>query len=181
MPLDGRNTKVDQYESGNFMKPTILDGVPARSELADTEILGPVLSIVHVGDMGEAIRFLENSRYGNQASLFTSSGAAVRKFRYEAPAGNIGINIGVAAPMAYFPFSGWKDSFFGDLHAQAGDAIEFYTHKKVVVERLGNGALQKVLIEGRCLRKYRPEFSLSHPLRNNGATDVAPATGTLTS
>ena len=75
------------------------------------------------------------SAYGNQASLFTSSGAAARRFRYEAPAGNIGINIGVAAPMAYFPFSGWKNSFFGDLHGQGRDAIEFYTDKKVVVER----------------------------------------------
>ena len=74
-------------------------------------------------------------RFGNMACLFTSSGAAARKFRYEAKAGNIGINIGVAAPMAFFPFSGWKESFFGDLHAQGRDAIEFYTEKKVVVER----------------------------------------------
>lgn len=133
--LDGRNAKVDRFGSGNFLKPTILDGLPATSELADTEIFGPVLSIVHVRDLDEAIRFLGKSRYGNQASLFTSSGVAARQFRYEAPAGNIGINVGVAAPMAYFPFSGWKDSFFGDLHAQGGDAIEFYTHKKIVVER----------------------------------------------
>jgi malonate-semialdehyde dehydrogenase (acetylating)/methylmalonate-semialdehyde dehydrogenase len=133
--LDGRNAKVEKFESGNFLKPTILDGLPATSELADMEIFGPVLSIVHVRDLDEALLFLEKSRYGNQASLFTSSGAAARRFRYEAPAGNIGINIGVAAPMAYFPFSGWKDSFFGDLHAQGGDSVEFYTHKKVVVER----------------------------------------------
>ena len=85
--------------------------------------------------MDEALAFLERSPYGNQASLFTSSGAAARRFRYEAPAGNIGINIGVAAPMAYFPFSGWKDSFFGIMHAQGRDAIEFYTEKKIVVER----------------------------------------------
>jgi len=79
--------------------------------------------------------FLHRSTHGNQASLFTTSGAAARQFRYEAPAGNIGINIGVAAPMAYFPFSGWKDSFFGILHGQGRDAIEFYTESKVVVER----------------------------------------------
>ena len=79
--------------------------------------------------------FLAKNPFGNQASLFTSNGAAARRFRYEAPAGNIGINIGVAAPMAYFPFSGWKDSFFGDMHGQGRDAIEFYTDKKVVVER----------------------------------------------
>jgi malonate-semialdehyde dehydrogenase (acetylating)/methylmalonate-semialdehyde dehydrogenase len=133
--LDGRNSKVPNYDSGNFVNPTVLDGLPADSDLADTEIFGPVLSLVHANDMDEALAFLERSAYGNQASLFTSSGAAARRFRYEAPAGNIGINIGVAAPMAYFPFSGWKNSFFGDLHGQGRDAIEFYTDKKVVVER----------------------------------------------
>ncbi|HET9741847.1 MAG TPA: CoA-acylating methylmalonate-semialdehyde dehydrogenase [Terriglobales bacterium] len=133
--LDGRNTKVSKFENGNFVKPTVLDGIPLHSDLADTEIFGPVLSIMHAKDMDEAIAFLERSAFGNQASLFTSSGAAARRFRYDAPAGNIGINIGVAAPMAYFPFSGWKASFFGDLHAQGRDAIEFFTQKKVVVER----------------------------------------------
>jgi malonate-semialdehyde dehydrogenase (acetylating)/methylmalonate-semialdehyde dehydrogenase len=133
--LDGRNSKIPKYESGNFVKPTILDNVPANSELADTEIFGPVLSLIHANDMDEALAFLERSPYGNQASLFTSSGAAARRFRYEAPAGNIGINIGVAAPMAYFPFSGWKDSFFGILHGQGRDSIEFYTEEKVVIER----------------------------------------------
>src|SRR5580692_10342765 len=114
--LDGRNSKIPKYESGNFVNPTILDDVPKTSDLADTEIFGPVLSLVHADDMDDALAFLERSAYGNQASLFTSSGSAARRFRYEAPAGNIGINIGVAAPMAYFPFSGWKNSFFGDLH-----------------------------------------------------------------
>src|SRR6266436_3352557 len=133
--VDGRNAKVPSYESGNFIKPTVLDGVPADSELAHTEIFGPVLSLVHAKDLDEAMNFLEKNPFGNQASLFTSSGAAARRFRYEAPAGNIGINIGVAAPMAYFPFSGWKDSFFGEMHGQGRDAIEFYTDKKVVVER----------------------------------------------
>jgi malonate-semialdehyde dehydrogenase (acetylating)/methylmalonate-semialdehyde dehydrogenase len=133
--LDGRNSKVPKYEAGNFVKPTILDGLPAASELAHTEIFGPVLSLIHASDMDEAIAFLERNPYGNQASLFTSSGSAARRFRYEAPAGNIGINIGVAAPMAYFPFSGWKDSFFGILHGQGRDSVEFYTEQKVVVER----------------------------------------------
>jgi malonate-semialdehyde dehydrogenase (acetylating) / methylmalonate-semialdehyde dehydrogenase len=133
--LDGRDAKVPKYEAGNFVKPTVLDNVPATSELTDTEIFGPVLSLVHAADMDDALAFLERSAYGNQASLFTSSGSAARRFRYEAPAGNIGINIGVAAPMAYFPFSGWKDSFFGVLHGQGRDAVEFYTEKKVVVER----------------------------------------------
>jgi malonate-semialdehyde dehydrogenase (acetylating) / methylmalonate-semialdehyde dehydrogenase len=133
--VDGRNAKIPRHERGNFVKPTILDGVPASSELSHTEIFGPVLSMVHANDMDEALAFLERNPYGNQASLFTSSGAAARRFRYEAPAGNIGINIGVAAPMAYFPFSGWKDSFFGIMHGQGRDSVEFYTEKKVVVER----------------------------------------------
>src|SRR5271169_873915 len=101
--LDGRNSKIPKYESGNFVKPTILDDVPATSDLADTEIFGPVLSLVHASGMDEAMDMVARSPFGNQASLFTSSGAAARRFRYETPAGNIGINIGVAAPMAYFP------------------------------------------------------------------------------
>ena len=133
--VDGRNTKVASYENGNFVKPTILDGVPSSSSLANTEIFGPVLSLIHANSIDEAIEFIRKSPYGNQASLFTTSGAAARKFRYEAPAGNIGINIGVAAPMAYFPFNGWKESFFGILHAQGKDAVEFYTDSKIVIER----------------------------------------------
>jgi malonate-semialdehyde dehydrogenase (acetylating) / methylmalonate-semialdehyde dehydrogenase len=133
--VDGRNPKVASYDNGNFLKPTVLDGVPATSSLADTEIFGPVLSLIHADTIDEAIEFIRKSPYGNQASLFTTSGAAARKFRYEAPAGNIGINIGVAAPMAYFPFSGWKESFFGILHAQGKDAVEFFTESKIVVER----------------------------------------------
>jgi malonate-semialdehyde dehydrogenase (acetylating)/methylmalonate-semialdehyde dehydrogenase len=133
--IDGRNPKIPRHEKGNFVKPTILDGVPADSELSHTEIFGPVLSMVHANDMDEALAFLERNPYGNQASLFTSSGSAARRFRYEAPAGNVGINIGVAAPMAYFPFSGWKDSFFGIMHGQGRDAVEFFTEKKIVVER----------------------------------------------
>lgn len=130
--LDGRNVP---HATGNFLNPTILDNVTPSTEIADTEIFGPVLSLVHANDVDEAIAILARSQYGNAASIFTSNGAAARKFRYEAPAGNIGVNIGVAAPMAYFPFSGWKDSFMGVLHGQGRDAIEFYTDKKVVVER----------------------------------------------
>jgi malonate-semialdehyde dehydrogenase (acetylating) / methylmalonate-semialdehyde dehydrogenase len=133
--VDGRNTKIRNHEQGNFLKPTVLDGLPSSSQLAHTEIFGPVLSLVHANSMDEAMEFLSRSPYGNQASLFTTSGAAARRFRYEAPAGNIGINIGVAAPMAYFPFSGWKESFFGILHGQGRDAVEFYTESKVVIER----------------------------------------------
>ena len=133
--LDGRGAKISKYEKGNFVKPTILDNVPAGSEISQTEIFGPVLSVTHAQSVEEAIEIIARSPYGNAASIFTSSGAAARKFRYEAPAGNIGVNIGVAAPMAYFPFSGWKDSFFGVEHAQGRDGVEFYTEKKVVIER----------------------------------------------
>src|SRR5712671_2576981 len=133
--VDGRNTKIPKYESGNFLTPTVLDGLPTNSQLANTEIFGPVLSMIHANSIDEAMEFLRRSPYGNQASLFTTSGSAARRFRYEAPAGNIGINIGVAAPMAYFPFSGWKESFFGILHGQGRDAVEFFTESKIVIER----------------------------------------------
>lgn len=141
--LDGRHATIVNRESGNFIRPTILDGLPSTSALVDTEIFGPVLSLVHAGGLDEALAILDRSPFGNQASLFTSSGAAARRFRYEAPAGNIGINVGVAAPMAYFPFTGWKDSFFGDLHGQGRDSVEFYTDKKVVVERWGKEQSRK--------------------------------------
>ncbi len=133
--LDGRNATVPGYEQGYFLRPTILQDVPPGSEVARTEIFGPVLGLMHVDSVDQAIELVNSGQYGNMACLFTSSGAAARKFRYEAQAGNIGINIGVAAPMAFFPFSGWKDSFFGTLHGQGRHAVEFFTQTKVVVER----------------------------------------------
>ena len=133
--LDGRGTVIPGYEQGNFIRPTIYSDLPFQSEVASTEIFGPVLSLLHVDTVEQAIELVNTGSYGNMASLFTSSGSAARKFRYEADAGNIGINIGVAAPIAYFPFSGWKESFFGDLHGQSRDAVDFFTQKKVVIER----------------------------------------------
>jgi malonate-semialdehyde dehydrogenase (acetylating)/methylmalonate-semialdehyde dehydrogenase len=133
--LDGRVTRIDDYEQGNFMRPTILDNIALDGEVIRTEIFGPVMSTLHVDTIEDAIEFVNQGKYGNMACLFTSSGAAARKFRNEAQAGNIGINIGVAAPMAFFPFSGWKDSFFGTLHGQSDHAVEFFTQTKVVVER----------------------------------------------
>ena len=133
--VDGRNAKISGYEQGNFIRPTILQNVNPKSELARTEIFGPVLGLMHLETIEEAIALVNSGQWGNMACLFTSSGAAARQFRYEAEAGNIGINIGVAAPMAFFPFSGWKDSFYGDLHGQGRDAVEFFTQTKVVVER----------------------------------------------
>jgi len=133
--VDGRNAIIKGREKGNFIRPTILQGVRADGTLGGTEVFGPVLSLVHVETIDEAIRLVNSGKFGNMACLFTSSGAAARKFRHEVQAGNIGINVGVAAPMAFYPFSGWKDSFFGDLHGQGRDAVEFYTDKKVVIER----------------------------------------------
>jgi malonate-semialdehyde dehydrogenase (acetylating)/methylmalonate-semialdehyde dehydrogenase len=136
--LDGRSPTIEGGDRGSFLKPTILTGIGPDSELTRTEIFGPVLALQQAGDLDLALAILSSSAYGNQASIFTSSGAHARRFRYEAPAGNIGVNIGVAAPMAYFPFSGWKDSFLGVLHGQGSDGVEFYTEKKVVVERWPN-------------------------------------------
>jgi malonate-semialdehyde dehydrogenase (acetylating)/methylmalonate-semialdehyde dehydrogenase len=132
---DGRGARVPGYASGNFLKPTVISHVDAGCDLARTEVFGPVLSVVHADSLDDAIDRINGSAYGNMACLFTASGSAARQFRHEIRAGNVGINLGVAAPMAYFPFSGWKDSFFGDLHAQGRDAIDFFTEKKVIVER----------------------------------------------
>ena len=133
--VDGRGQSVPGYPEGYFVFPTILDGVPPQGEIARTEIFGPVLSLMHAATLDEAIALVNERSYGNMACLFTSDGANARRFRYEVNAGNVGINVGVAAPMAYFPFSGWGESFFGDLHAQAEHGVEFYTQTKVVVER----------------------------------------------
>ncbi|MCO5236705.1 MAG: CoA-acylating methylmalonate-semialdehyde dehydrogenase [Chitinophagaceae bacterium] len=133
--LDGRNAKVPGFEKGNFIQPTIIEDIPLDGELAATEIFGPVMSLVHIKTIEDAIAYINNNKYGNMACVFTSSGLNARRFRNEADAGNIGINIGVAAPVAQFPFSGWKDSFFGDLHGQGKHGVEFFTQTKVVIER----------------------------------------------
>ena len=129
--LDGRGRGSDD---GNFVGPTIIEAEPG-SEIAREEIFGPVLTLLRARDLGHALEILNASTKGNAASIFTTSGGAMRRFRYEAEAGMLGVNIGVAAPMSFFPFTGWKDSFFGDLHAHGRDAIDFYTEKKVVITR----------------------------------------------
>jgi len=133
--VDGRNRTVSGYDDGYWVYPTILDALPPESDIGSTEIFGPVLSLMHAETIEDAIQLVNHRGFGNMACIFTNSGAVARKFRYEADAGNVGINIGVAAPMAFFPFSGWNDSFFGDLHAQGRHGVEFYTQTKVVVER----------------------------------------------
>lgn len=133
--LDGRNQIVKGFENGNYLFPTVIDNVPPGAEADALEIFGPVLNLKYVGTLDEAIEFVNKGNYGNAACIFTSNGSTARKFRHDALAGNIGVNIGVPAPMAYFPFSGWKESFYGDLHGQSKHAVEFYTQTKVVIER----------------------------------------------
>ena len=133
--VDGRGARVPGLDDGFFVRPTVLDGLPAEGEIARTEIFGPVLGIIRVDSVEDAIAFVNGGEFGNMACVFTNDGRAARRFRHEVLTGNVGINVGVAAPMAFFPFSGWRGSFFGDLHAQGAHAIEFYTQTKVVVER----------------------------------------------
>jgi malonate-semialdehyde dehydrogenase (acetylating)/methylmalonate-semialdehyde dehydrogenase len=133
--VDGRDARVKGYEKGNFVGATVIELPTTTGELGETEIFGPVLSLTNATSLDEAITAVNASAFGNMACIFTSNGAAARKFRYEVRVGNVGVNIGTPAPMAFFPFSGAKGSFFGDLHAQGRDAIDFYMEKKVVIER----------------------------------------------
>ena len=132
--LDGRGCTVSGYP-GYFVGPTVLDGVTPDMTVAKEEIFGPVASVFEMDDLDEAIAWINRSPYGNAASIYTSSGKAARDFRYRARAGSVGINIGIAAAMAYFPFGGMKNSFFGDLHPQGRDAVRFFTESKVVITR----------------------------------------------
>ena len=130
--VDGRGANG---VGGAFVGPTILTGVRPEMGIVSEEVFGPVLVIIEAGDLGEAIEIVNASRFGNGTSIFTESGAAVRRYRHDVEAGMVGVNIGVAAPVAFFPFSGWKASFLGDLHAHGTDAIDFYTRKKTVTSR----------------------------------------------
>jgi malonate-semialdehyde dehydrogenase (acetylating)/methylmalonate-semialdehyde dehydrogenase len=120
---------------GCELRPTILDDVPAGHRVAEEEVFGPVLTLVRAPDLPTAIATVNASRYGNASVIFTESGGAARAYRYGVEAGMVGVNVGVAAPVAWFPFAGWKDSIDGDLHANGRDAAEFYTRKKVVTSR----------------------------------------------
>ncbi|MEY7848695.1 CoA-acylating methylmalonate-semialdehyde dehydrogenase [Natrarchaeobius sp. A-rgal3] len=133
--LDGRDVEVDGYEDGNFLAPTVFGDVEPEMTIVREEIFGPVLGLMAVEDVDEAIDVMNRSEFGNAASLFTGDGADARKVRHEADVGNLGVNAGTAAPMAFFHFGGRKDSFFGDLHAQGEDMIHFYTDKTIYIER----------------------------------------------
>ena len=133
--LDGRGAQVAGYENGTFVGPTILEDVQRDNIIATDEVFGPVLAIMKADDFDDAVDIINNSKYGNAASIFTTNGGYARDFTYRVNAGNIGVNIGVAAPSASFPFGGQKESFFGDLHGQGMDSIEFYSERKIVIER----------------------------------------------
>jgi len=133
--LDGRDVSVDGYGDGNFLGPCIFTDVTSDMVIAREEIFGPVLSLMSVADVDQGIEVLNSSDFGNAASLFTGAGAEARNFRHNAQAGNLAVNAGTAAPMAFFHFGGQKDSFFGDLHAQAEDVVRFYTDETIYIER----------------------------------------------
>ncbi len=134
--VDGRGVGGGGTDpAGAFLGPTILADVTPEMAIAREEVFGPVLSVIRADSLDQAIEIVNSSRFGNGTSIFTESGASVRRYRHDVEAGMIGVNIGVAAPVAFFPFSGWKDSFLGDLHAHGTDAVEFFTRKKTVTSR----------------------------------------------
>jgi len=133
--LDGREVKVHGSDKGYFVGPTLFDRVRPEMSIAREEIFGPVRCIMRVDSLDQAINIIHDIPYGNAASIFTASGRAAREFKYRVMCGNIGINIGVPAPVAHFPFGGRKESFFGDLHGQGLDGVDFFTEKKVVISR----------------------------------------------
>ena len=148
LAVDGRGPSGANPD-GAFVGPTILDGVTPDMDVAREEIFGPVLSVIHAASLDEAIDIVNASAYGNGTSIFTESGAAVRRYRHDVEVGMVGVNVGVAAPVAFFPFSGWKGSFFGDLHAHGADAVEFYTRKKTITSRyFSGGETGKFFVEG---------------------------------
>lgn len=133
--LDGRGASVSGYPNGHWFGPTVFEGVTPEMSIGREEIFGPVAGLTRVDSLADAIALVHRNAYGNAISLFTTSGAAAREFRYRAGISMIGVNIGVVAPMAFFPFGGSRGSFYGDLKAQGKDAIEFYTDKRVVISK----------------------------------------------
>jgi malonate-semialdehyde dehydrogenase (acetylating)/methylmalonate-semialdehyde dehydrogenase len=133
--LDGRGRSIDRYPTGHFVAPTVFENVLPSMRIGREEIFGPVAALTHARTLADAVQLMHQVEYGNAASLFTTSGKAAREFRYQAGISMIGINIGVAAPMAFFPFGGSRASFYGDLKAQGSDAIAFYTDRRVVISR----------------------------------------------
>lgn len=133
--LDGRDIKVPGYEKGYFIGPTLFEDVTPDMTIAKEEIFGPVVAVIRQDTLDDAIEMINSSNFGNAASIYTQNGRWARDFRYYLNVGNLGINIGIVAAMSYFPFAGFKDSFYGDMHGQGKDAINFFTDRKVVIMR----------------------------------------------
>lgn len=134
--LDGRKPTIsDGYPDTCFLGPTIFEDVTPNMVISQEEIFGPVMSIIRVKDLKEAIEISNNNSYSNGHSIFTQNGKSAREFQYSIESGNVGINVGITAPIAFFPFSGMKDSFFGDLHTQGKEAVRFFAESKVVIQR----------------------------------------------
>lgn len=135
--LDGRvNIKINgNLPEKCFLGPTIFENVKPDMKIAREEIFGPVMSVIRVKNLEEAIKICNSSQYGNGNGIFTTNGKNAREFQYRVNSGNIGVNVGIVAPMAFFPFNGMKDSFFGVLHTQGQDAVRFFTETKVVIQR----------------------------------------------
>ena len=132
---DGRGTRIAGAPNGFFIGPTIVDRVQNEMTLAREEVFGPVLNVMRMDDLDHAIELANKSAYGNGAAIFTNSGQAAREFKHRVKAGMVGINVGVPATMAMFPFTGWDDSFYGDLHIQGKEGMQFYTQQKVISTR----------------------------------------------
>lgn len=131
---DGRGTKATDPK-GSFVGPTIFDRVRPEMTIAREEIFGPVLSVIRANTLDDAIDIVNASDFGNTTTIYTQSGKAAREYQTRVEVGMVGVNMAVAAPMAFFPFAGWKNSFFGDLHAHGKDAVYFYTEQKVLMTR----------------------------------------------
>jgi malonate-semialdehyde dehydrogenase (acetylating)/methylmalonate-semialdehyde dehydrogenase len=136
---DGRAVRVPEAPGGFYLGATIVDHVQPGMTLAHEEVFGPVLNVMRMDDLDAAIETANRSAYGNGAAIFTNSGKAAREFKHRVKAGMVGINVGVPATMAMFPFTGWDDSFYGDLHIQGKEAVQFYTQQKVVTTRWFGG------------------------------------------
>lgn len=135
LAIDKSSVEVEGYPNGHWVGPAVFEDVSPATSIGRDEIFGPVAALSKVKSLDEAVALMHENDYGNATSIFTTSGKAAREFRYQAGISMIGVNIGVAAPMAFFPFGGSRNSFFGDLKAQGSDAIAFYTDRRVVISR----------------------------------------------
>ena len=133
--IDGSSCTVEGYPNGNWVGTTLFSGVKTESEIYKTEIFGPVLLCIEVDTLEDAIKLINANPYGNGTSIFTASGRSARKFRHEIEVGQVGINVPIPVPLPFFSFTGWKQSFYGDLHAYGKQAVRFYTETKTVTER----------------------------------------------